>query len=199
MFCKKEYIADQLKEGENYIKGKHDPKLYDFDGTTVTKKPNQTPRKKALIEQDAKKVLSKMINDQALQGYQLPSFNERLSTPNQAYARVNLAVSEACERHVSPGKYTNFIYLFKEADAKKWIADGEVEADAPELVKSWFDNSDFTTLSAAAENIIQQAAFMRDKIEKVERIRLEARKAILAATSDYSTVIAPFITRLENV
>ena len=188
--CPAHAISSQLETDETYVQGRYPAHLFDYVNGEMVSSVKTLDKPLTQAEQQAAELKEN--------GYLMPASVE-LTDANGAYALVNLAVSRACEKYVSPGKFMNFIYLFKEQSVRAWIDAGSVEADAPELLKSWFDNSSFATLADAANSILNEADFMRSKIEALERLRLEARAAILAANSDYESIINPYITAIENI
>ena len=134
-------------------------------------------------------------------GWTLPLHRQNVVTWQDAYAVVNLATSAALDKYVSEGKYTLKEYDFVERDAKEWRAGGSIEADAPESLLCSFENDDdLLTINDAAVEVEQAAALYRQKSNKARRIRMEARNALRkSTTTDYLSVIQPYLTRAEDI
>jgi hypothetical protein len=172
---------------------------YEFTGAEFIIKADYVQPTPTIFDTSDRNLLITMCREQARNGFLMPFQVGVLDSKRKAYALINLAVSEACERYISEGKITTTIYKFKEEAVKAWRAGGSIDADVPELLMSWYQNEPFDSLELAAQNIEAQALQMRTVIEITERIRLTARRAINDSTTDFETVIAPFLTQLDNI
>jgi hypothetical protein len=194
---KSDFLQQVVSDGETAYEGNFVATAYDFNGFDFVE--NIKFQYQPPVLREPTELLMMIVKQLDEAGHPLRLHVDKIVTRNDAYKLVNLAVSEALERYISAGKLTTMIYTHKEQAVKEWRAAGSVEADAPELVMSWYENASFDSIEDAAQNIEAQALQMITAIEMVERSRLSARKAILKATGDFQTVIAPFLKELDNI
>jgi len=192
-----EFLAVETDDDESWHEGNFKPEFYMFNGVEFIQKNERDYLPPEL--RSPEETLFTLISQMRAAGHNLPMHADVIRNRRDAYAQVNLALSETCEKYVSPGKFMNLVYMFKEQAVKDWRAAGSDESNPPELLSSHFDNEPFASYDAAAVDIERQAEQMRNVIASAERIRLEARKAINAATENFDVLIKPFITRINQI
>jgi len=187
-------VSLQNSAGRSIHEGHYPASEYLFDGVDFVELPNKPT--KPLISQDVKVLLNSLIRDLKKSGYTLEIHRETVSTKQDARDLIDQAASRACERFVSQGKFTIVEYQLTQQQVKDWRDAGSDEANPPDMLLSWFENSDFETLELAAQNIEETASGFIEIIETTRRIRLEGKKAV-SASSDYMQVMSSYIAQLE--
>nr|WP_136252883.1 hypothetical protein [Ningiella ruwaisensis] len=187
-----------LLEGEVLHVGYYPRSQYSYNGTDFV--PLSPQENKPLIEHTEKQILIKVLRDLRASGYALPLHIDEVQTKAQAKELIDQAASRACERFVSKGKFTIVEYQLTQQQVKAW-RDADSPTDAvPEMLQSWFDNSTFTTVEDAAQNIEQTAQQFETVIQATRRLRLAGKKAVETATlDDFIAVAESYINQFDAI
>lgn len=189
----------QVQEGQVLHNGGYSPDLYEYDETLNEFTLRAEPRAKEITELTDRQIIFILLRELNKQGFSFPSLNMIVRTKRQAKDLIDLAASRACERLVSQGKFTVFEYQLTQQQVKAWRDAGSDQANAPEMLKSWLDNSVFTTVEGAAVNIEQTATQFNNVIADTRRLRLQGKKAVDDETGDYKAIMQSFIDQLEKI